>query len=45
MSRGINESLKKLESMIESITPKTDVNHSFVCINDASGIVAIRRAT
>tara|TARA_R100000657_G_C4628098_1_gene76717 strand:- start:139 stop:603 length:465 start_codon:yes stop_codon:yes gene_type:complete len=39
MSRGINESLKKLESMIESITPKTDAHHSFICVNDASGIV------
>lgn len=39
MSRGINESLKKLESMIESITPKTDIHHSFICVNDATGIV------
>ena len=37
MSQGIKASLTYLESMIESITPKTDVHHGFVAINTGNG--------
>lgn len=40
MSRGIIKALDKLKDMIESIEPKTDSHHSFICIDDASGLTS-----
>tara|TARA_R100000734_G_C3264784_1_gene62408 strand:+ start:54 stop:518 length:465 start_codon:yes stop_codon:yes gene_type:complete len=37
MSQGIFKALEKLESMIESITPKTDSHHGFVAIATGTG--------
>jgi len=40
MSRGIIKALDKLKDMIESIQPKTDSHHSFICIDDGSGLTS-----
>lgn len=37
MSQGIFEASKKLESMIENITPKTDAHHGFLAIQTGNG--------
>lgn len=37
MSQGIFEAYKKLESMIENITPKTDAHHGFIAIQTGNG--------
>jgi len=37
MSQGIKAALSYLESMIEGITPKTDIHHGFVAINTGDG--------
>jgi hypothetical protein len=37
MSQGIFAACAKLESMIEAITPKTDIHHGFTAINAATG--------
>ena len=37
MSQGIFEAYKKLESMIENITPKTDAHHGFIAIQTGTG--------
>jgi hypothetical protein len=39
MSQGIRESLAYLEDQLEAITPKTDINHGFVCYRAGSGFV------
>jgi hypothetical protein len=40
MSRGIFQALTKLKTMIESIEPKTDSHHSFISIDDGSGLTS-----
>ncbi len=40
MSQGTFQALAKVESMIEDITPKSDVHHGFVCVHKSAGIVA-----
>ena len=37
MSQGIFEASKKLESMIENITPNTDAHHGFLAIQTGNG--------
>ena len=37
MSQGIRTSLDKLITMVEGITPKTDIYNGFICIKNARG--------
>ena len=39
MSQGIFKALEYLENQIESITPKSDISHTFVCHNRANGML------
>lgn len=39
MSQGIFKALEYLEDQIESITPKSDISHTFVCHNRANGML------
>ena len=37
MSQGIFAACAKLETMVEAITPKTDIHHGFTAINARTG--------
>lgn len=45
MSKGIRNALKKIDQMIEGVTPKTDSYHGFVSINSRNGSVNLLDAT